>query len=136
MLSAAPRRYLHPSNSAQHTNKDIVTDLHRIEVGRTTAHPGRRLQNAAGRYHRTFSDADARGRPFLSRARSGRTRRVQVAAQHDVCHDDCAATESDVGGSGNGTTPRYFVAGVLLQVLVMHVTSFGAMRCRASISLF
>lgn len=38
---------------------------------------------------------------------------MQIAAHKDVCHDDCAATEHDVGFSFDLGLARDFVAGVL-----------------------
>lgn len=70
----------------------------------------RRLDHAALANHRTPPDADARGRHVLAGLRGRTARRVQVAAELHVGHDDGAAAERDVGRARDGAAARDFVA--------------------------
>lgn len=76
----------------QPTHKHIIPNLHGIVVDCAPTHPAGGLDDAAGRDDGAAPDADAGGRDLLARRRGHRPRRVQVAAQVHVGHDDGAAT--------------------------------------------
>lgn len=75
-----------------------------------STNPARRLNHAALANHRTPPDADARGRHVLAGLRGRTARRVQVAAELHVGHDDSAAAQRDVGCACDGAAARDFVA--------------------------
>lgn len=95
------------------TNKNIVSNLHRIVMHLSPANPARRLNHAALANDGTPPDADARGRHVLARLRGRAARRMEIAAKLHVSHDDGAAAERNVCGACDGAAARDLVARVL-----------------------
>jgi len=72
--------------------------------------PARRLNHAALANHRTPPNADARRGNVLAGLRGRTARRVQVAAELHIGHDDGTATQRDVGCASDGAAAGDFVA--------------------------